>query len=116
MSDELLRLRAALAAIHNHLHVGNVNAAHEACECAMSGALVSQSNLTVPQSARVQMFAVRFNAMCEELEMRAAFMALLPSATVRGATSIQVGGEVQTCKMLEKLLGRKSIYQGEHAS
>lgn len=116
MNDELTRLRAAIAAIHNHLHAGNVNGAHEACECAMSGGTVSQPNLTISQSARAQIFAARFNALCEQLDMRAAFLALMPSATVRGATSIQIGGEVETCKLLEAQFQRKSIYQGEHAA
>ena len=115
MNDELTRLRAAIASIHNHLHAGNVNAAHEACECAMSGGAVSQPNLTIPQSAKAQVFAARFNALAEELDMRAAFVALMPSASVRGATSIQIGGEVETCKLLEAQMGRKSIYQGDHA-
>jgi len=75
MNDELTRLRAAIASIHNHLHADNVNAAHEACECAMSGGAVSQPNLTIPQSAKAQVFAARFNALCEELDMRAAFVA-----------------------------------------
>lgn len=114
MNDELTRLRAAIAAIHNHLHADNVNAAHEACECAMSGGAVSQPNLTIPQSAKVQVFASRFNAMCEELDMLAAFVALVPSATVPGATSLQVGGEVETCKLIESLFQRRSTYQGEH--
>lgn len=115
MNDELTRLRAAIATIHNHLHAGNVNAAHEACECAMSGGEVSQPNLTIQQSSRVQIFAARFNALCEQLDMRAAFLALMPSATASGAISIQIGGEVETCKLLESQMGRKSIYQGDHA-
>lgn len=62
--DELTKLRAAIASIHNHLHAGNVNAAHEACECAISGGAVSQPNLTIPDSAKAQIFAARFNALC----------------------------------------------------
>lgn len=116
MSEELTRLRAAIAAIHNHLHAGNANAAHEACECAMSGGAVGQPNLTISQSAKAQVFAARFNALCEELDMRAAFVALMPSATVRGATSLQIGGEVQTCKLVESQFHRSSTYQGEHTA
>lgn len=114
MTDEITRLRAAVASIHNHLHAGNVNAAHEACECAMSGGVVSQPNLSVPQSAKAQVFAARFNSLCEELDMQAAFIALMPSATLSGATSVQIGGEVKACKILEAKLGGKSIYQGDH--
>ncbi len=112
--EETTRLKAAIAAIHNHLHAGNVNAAHEACECAMSGGGVSQPNLTIPQAARVQVFSVRFNALAEELGMRAAWVALLPSATKAGYTSIQMGGAVEACKYVEAALGKRSIYQGEH--
>ena len=115
MNYELTRLRAAIATIHNHLHSGRINDAHEACECAMSGGAISQPNLTIPDSAKVQVFAARFNSLCEELDMRAAFMAMLPSATVPGAFSFQIGGEVLACKVMENKFNKKSVYQGEHA-
>lgn len=114
MTDELTRLRSAIATIHNHLHAGNVNAAHESCECAMSGGVVSQPNLTIPDSAKSQVFAARFNALCEELEIHAAFFAMLPSSRMRGFVSVQIGGEVEMCKLLETRLGGHSVYQGEH--
>jgi hypothetical protein len=111
---EVERLRAAVATIHNHLHAGNVNAAHEACECAMVGEEVSQPNLTLSQTATAQLFAHRFVELCKSLDVKAAFIALMPSATVPGATSFQVGGEVDACKLIENAMGRSSIYQGEH--
>ena len=115
MTDqENQRLKAALAAIHNHLHAGNVNAAHEACECSMAGESVSQPNLTLSQSARANVFAARFNELCKSLDVQAAFLALFPSATLPGATSFQVGGEVTACKLIEGRFGQRSIYQGEH--
>lgn len=114
-TDQLTKLQSAVAAIHNHLHAGNINAAHEACECALSGGEVSQPNLSMPQSARVAMFSARFNALCVELQMSAAFVAFMKSATMRGAVSIQIGGEVTVCKYVESKLGSApSIYQGEH--
>lgn len=113
--NEIDRLKAAVATIHNHLHAGNVNAAHEACECAMVGEEVSQPNLTLSQTARAQTFAHRFNELCKSLDMEAAFLALMPSATKPGATSLQVGGAVYACKIIEDALrGKSSIYQGEH--
>lgn len=111
---ELDQLRAAVNTIHNHLHAGDVNAAHEACECAMQGQQVRQPNLTLSQTARAQLFAHRFNELCQSLDMEAAFVAFMPSATVPGATSIQLGGAVSVCKMVEQAFGSSSIYQGEH--
>lgn len=117
MSDDLTRLQAAIAAIHDHLHAGRVNEAHEACECAMNGDYVNQPNLTVPQSAIMQVFASKFNALAASLNISVAFVAFMPSATKPGCTSIQLGGEVEACKMVESMLGgNKSIYRGEHAT
>lgn len=113
-TDEVTRLRAAIATIHDHLHAGRINEAHEACECAMQGAEVKQPNLTVPDSAKVQVFASRFNALCQELDMRAAFFAALPSATKPGYFSFQIGGMVWVCEHLEKKMGGSSIYMGQH--
>ena len=115
-SDELTRLQSAVAAIHDHLHAGRVNEAHAACECAMEGASVSQMNLSVPDSAKAQVFAARFNKLCAELGMRAAFVAVLPSATKPGYSSMQMGGEVGVCKMVESAFGKSSVYQGEHSA
>lgn len=114
MSNEVTRLQSAIAAIHNHLHAGRVNEAHEACECAINGAQVSQPNLTLPDSARIARFSTRFNDLCAEYQMSAAFMALVPSATMPGAHSFQIGGEVTACKVLEAAFKKQSIYQGEH--
>ena len=113
--DNAAQLKSAICAIHDHLHAGRIDDAHRACECAMSGKPVRQRNLTVPQSARIQEFAAEFNSMCERMGVNAAFVAFLESATVRGATSIQLGGSVPVCKYVEgHLSNRGSIYQGEH--
>jgi len=115
MVDDPTRLKAAIAAIHDHLHAGRINEAHEACECAMTGGEVSQANLTLPDTARAHVFAVKFNELCQSLDISAAFLALMPSATVPGATSFQVGGEVQAAKIIEGAFKRKSTYMGEHS-
>lgn len=114
MNDDVERLQAAIAAIHNHLHAGDVNAAHEACECAVSGKAVKQRNLTLSDTAKAARFAAEFNALCVNLGVRAAFVSFMPSATVPGATSIQMGGEVGVCQFIERALGQRSVYQGQH--
>lgn len=39
----------------------------------------------------------------------------MPSATKPGATSIQLGGEVEVCKLIERQFSRQSTYMGDHA-
>lgn len=115
--DEITRLKAAIATIHNHLHAGRVNESHEACECAMSGGEVKQPNLTLGDTAKAQVFASRFNELCQSLGIRACFVADLPSATIPGASSVQMGGEVALCRWVEtRLKGESSLYQGDHVS
>lgn len=114
LDPETVRLQAAIAAIHDHLHAGRVNEAHAACECAMTGGAVKQTNLTIPDSAKAQVFAAGFNDLCRQSDVRAAFVLLMPSATRPGFTSIQIGGEVSVCKLVERMAGGQSIYQGEH--
>mgnify|MGYP001614786319 FL=1 len=116
MSDETTRLKSAICAIHNHLHAGRVNEAHAACECAMTGAPVSQPNLVLSDSAKAAVFGDRFNRLCQELGVNAAFVALYPSATVKGYTSVQIGGSVEACHYVEAAFQTKSVYQGEHKS
>lgn len=115
MNAELTRLQAAIAAIHSHLHAGEIDAAHRACECAMAGEAVTQPNLTLSDSARIQQFAAKFNELCEQLGINAGFVARLPSATRPGHTSVQIGGEVETCRLVEKLFQQPpSFFQGDH--
>lgn len=115
LKAESVRLRAALGAIHNHLHAGDVNAAHEACECALDGGEATQANLTTEDGATAMTFASRFNALAEQSGLRACCILLMPSATVPGAVSIQLLGEVGACKVVESMLrGRASTYMGDH--
>jgi precorrin-3B methylase len=109
------RLMAALSAIHNHLHADAVDAAHEACECALEGKTVAQPNLSVADSAGMMTLAAEFNAMIARHGTRSVCITLVPSATVRGAVSLQICGEVQTCKVIEaRLRGSASTYMGDH--
>lgn len=117
---ENVRLKAALAAIHDALHRNDVNAAHEACECAMEGGVAKQPNLTQLDSAKVQAFIAAFNVMAKQRGLMAACVLLLPSATKPDHVSIQLGGNVVACKLIEsgELLramgGGSSVYMGEH--
>jgi hypothetical protein len=115
--DEITRLKAAIATIHNHLHADRVNEAHEACECAMTGGEVRQPNLTLTDTAKAQVFAAEFNHLCQSLGIRACFVAALPSQTTPGFTSLQMGGEVKLCRFVETQMNNKSsLYQGDHAN
>jgi hypothetical protein len=111
------RLKAALSAIHDRLHAGEVDAAHELVECALEGKTVSQPNLSVADSAKTMNLAAEFNALVARHGVRAACITLLPSATVRGAVSLQICGEVQACKIIEaRLRGQASTYMGDHGT
>ena len=113
---ESRRLKAALGAIHDRLHAGDVDAAHEQCECAISGGDVTQPNLSQANSALSMSFAAEFNALAERHRVRACCVLLLPSATVKNAVSLQICGEVEACKVVEeRIRGSASTYMGDHA-
>lgn len=108
------QLKAALSAIHDALHANDVNRAHELCECALAGGEVSQRNISPAHAAKG--FAAEFNALADRHRMAAACVMLVPSSTVQGATSIQLCGHVDTCKMVEGMLrGGVSTYRGDHS-
>lgn len=110
------RLKAALSAIHDRLHAGDVDGAHEQCECALEGKAVSQPNLSVDDAARAMTLAAEFNALLDRHRARAVCINLVPSATVKNAVSFQISGEVQACKIVEaQLRGQASTYMGDHA-
>lgn len=110
------RLKAAIATIHDHLHRGDVDAAHEACECAMGGAETSQPSLTATNTARVQDFASRFNALCQELEAVACAITAVPvNDGAHGQMSLQLCGHVELCRLVEtSMRGSSSLYMGDH--
>jgi hypothetical protein len=110
------RLKAALGAIHDRLHADDVDGAHEQCECALEGKAVTQPNLSVENTAKSMDFATRFNALADSARVRACCVLLLPSKTIPGATSLQICGEVNACKVVEQALrGSSSVYMGDHA-
>lgn len=115
LEAENARMKAALSAIHDRLHADDVNGAHELCECALAGNVVSQPNLTAGDAARSMDFAARFNALADGARVRACCVMLLPSATDPRRASLQLCGEVQTCKVVERMLrGTQSLYMGDH--
>lgn len=111
---ETRRLKASLSAIHDALHANEVDRAHELCECALSGQQVSQTNISVANAAKGMSFAVDFNQLVERYGFRACCVTLVPSATVKGAVSLQICGEVQACKLVERMIrGQESTYMGD---
>lgn len=117
LRTENRRMKASLAAIHDALHAGDDNRAHELCECALAGQGVSQPNLTVSGAAAAMTFAVEFNRLAERSGLRACCVLLMPSSTVPGAVSLQLLGEVSACKVVEGVIrGKESTYMGDHAS
>jgi hypothetical protein len=109
------RMKAALSAIHDALHANDANRAHELCELAVCGEAVSQPNLSVENAATSMSFAAQFNELVRRAGLSACCVMLVPSATVKGAVSIQVCGEVQACKLVEsRIRGSESTYMGDH--
>lgn len=116
LTAEIRRLKAALGAIHDALHAGAIDRAHELCECAVGGGSVAQPNLGEDATAFSMDFAAKFNALAEAHRLRACCIALFPSATVPNAVSLQMCGEVTACKVVEaQLRGSASVYMGDHA-
>ncbi len=105
------RLLAALNTIHDHLHAGRVNDAHAACECALGGGEVAPMNITGDEAARCMQFVAEFNALAQRYALPAATFIPLQSKTVPGAVSLQLGGNVASCKLLEEIMGKKSTYR-----
>jgi len=113
--SENTRLKAALAGIHDALHADDANRAHELCECALDGKEASQPNLSQSSAAAAMTFAVDFNRLAERSGFRACCILLIPSATVTGAVSVQLLGEVAACKVVEGMIrGKESTYMGDH--
>lgn len=109
------RLRAAVGAVHDLLHRGEVDAAHEACECAMTGGDVSQPSLTVADTAKGQAFAAEFNALLARLRVRACAISIMPVVGATDRVSLQMCGDVDVCKLIEaQLSGGTSLYMGDH--
>lgn len=119
LKQENRRLKSALGAIHNALHHDDLNAAHEACECALEGGTVSQPSINASQTAQVNTFIGRFNALAKQFQARAACVIIVPFRGPKGEAlgSVQLGGHVETCKALEEALqGAPTLYMGDHES
>lgn len=114
LRNERTRLKAALSAIHDALHADKVDQAHELCECALSGQEVTQSNISAEHAAKGLSFAADFNRLVERSGFRACCITIVPSATVAGAVSLQLCGEVEACKIVESMMrGKASTYMGD---
>lgn len=115
LRHENRRLKSALSAIHDALHATEVDRAHELCECALAGEAVSQPNLSVADGAKGMTFASDFNRMAAASGVRACCVMMLTSATVEGAVSLQLCGDVGVCKVVEGMMrGHESTYMGDH--
>ncbi len=105
--EENACLRAAIMTIHEHLHNGNVEAAHQASHEAIQSPAprIHQPNLTLGQSDRVALFSRALMNAAEQYDLdRVAWMAALPSATQPGAYSFQIGGNVEICAWIKARL------------
>ncbi len=115
MAAENRRLRSAIGAIHDLLHHGQFDAAHEACECAMSGEVVSQPSLGTGDTVRVNSFVGDFNTLARRYKLQACTIVAVPIQGKR-EFSLQIGGEVEICKVVEaKMAGTPSLYRGDVA-
>jgi hypothetical protein len=109
------RLKSAVAAIHDLLHRGDVDGAHQACECAMTGGSVSQPSVGVRESASLQDFAARFNALAQQEALAACAVVAIPIDRATGKVSLQLCGNVDVCRVVEELIrGKSSLYMGDH--
>lgn len=106
--EENACLRAALMTAHDHLHKGNVEAAHRTIHDAIHGEAprVHQPNLTVLQSSRVALFSRGMMRVAESLDMdRVAWIVALPSASTPGAFSFQIGGNAELVEFIKGRMG-----------
>lgn len=102
---EVQRLTATLHVVHDHLHQGRTDEAHQALHCSIGGDEPNTGNLTLADAATLQRFAGAFNKLCLEHGVMAASVTLVRSATVPGAASLQIGGHVPTIQVLRQMLG-----------
>ncbi len=103
-TEELACLRAAVMTIHEHLHRGNVELAHQAAHDAIhgDGPRVHQPNLTLGQSNTIALFSRAMMRVAENYQLEAVcWVVAMPSATTPGATSFQIGGNAQLCEFIE---------------
>ncbi len=110
-------MKAALALIHDHLHHGEINSAHEACELALAGDFVSAPSLTVDSAERIHTFAIAFNGLARTAKVCAVAITAVPTRnpSAPGQASLQLCGNVDLCREVERLIrGESSLYMGDH--
>ena len=112
---EASRLEAAIHTIHDYLHQGEINKAHEACECAMKGEDVQPEHITMDAASRIRRFAHAFNELGKSIGLVACWIAFVPDANGTGV-SMQGGGHVDAIKTVEGMMGKSSTYMGEHTN
>jgi len=108
LEKEVVRLRAQVNLIHDHLHHERFNEAHEACHCdgdSDTAKPLPGSNVAQETSSVLNVFAYDFNAMARRSDLMACFVAFIPSATQAGYVSVQMGGRVLAVQQLRRMLG-----------
>ena len=97
------RILAALSAVADYLYKDNMVMALTIIESLVNGDVVASQHLDQSQSSRLAIFSTQFNRWCINQELTAGWIALLPSQTSEGYTSVQVGGSKQVCDLIEAL-------------
>lgn len=107
-TEELYRLRATIALVHDHLHHNRINEAHEAlhCESAKEASeALGGSNISIDSASAILLFSQEFNRLCAKRKVDACWVALVPSATRRGWHSMQMGGSVTAINWVRQQMG-----------
>lgn len=111
-------LEATIAAAHDHLHNGRIDEAHEALHCHAGHDVdkpLPNQNITINAAATLQEFSGKFNELCLACGVSACWVSIVPSATVKGFSSIQIGGNVDTIQTVRQLMGAgKTLGVGNH--
>jgi len=100
---EQQRILAAIAAVGDYLYKGDTTMALTIIESLVNGDMIVTDNLNQSQLVRMTTFSRQFNGWCRDHELTAGWLALLPSQTTKGNTSVQVGGSKKVCDLLEAL-------------
>lgn len=110
---ESKRLRALVHAVHDLIHQGRIDDAHETLHCESChtaeralnrGALLNQ-NITTDDADRLAAFIDAFNELCGEHRANACAVVVLESATKRGHVSVQMGGSVNAIGVVRRMMG-----------
>jgi hypothetical protein len=102
---ELRRMLVTLHTIHDHMHAQRFDAAHEAVHRYEGGGEVHPENVCMDDAALVAVFSQRFNALCRELRLNAAYIVPCASISKEGYVSVQIGGHVPTIQFVRAQMG-----------